>query len=57
MLMLYLYEHYGGRELIRSIVASDALGEHAINAALAADTEKMSVFPEVFLELGSRELG
>lgn len=51
MLMLYLYEHYGGKGLIDSIAASDALGEQAINAALA-DNEKNVRFPEVFLNWG-----
>ena len=51
MLMLYLYEQYGGRELIRGIVGSDALGEQAINTALA-DSGKRVGFPEVFLNWG-----
>ena len=51
LLMLYLYEHYGGRELIRGIVTSDALGEHAINAALAGNGKNVR-FPEVFLNWG-----
>ena len=33
MLMLYLHEQHGGAELIRRIVETDALGEHAIDAA------------------------
>ncbi len=56
MLMLYLYEHYGGQELIRGIVKSDASGEHAINAALATGPMNLSArsvrFPEVFLNWG-----
>ncbi|MDE0556011.1 MAG: hypothetical protein OXI24_17470, partial [Candidatus Poribacteria bacterium] len=51
MLMLYLYEQYGGKGLIRTIVESDALGEQAINAALA-DNGKNVRFPEVFLNWG-----
>ena len=51
MLMLYLYEQYGGKELIRGIVGSDALGEQAINAALANDGGSVR-FPEVFLNWG-----
>ncbi len=51
MLMLYLYEQYGGRELIRGIVGSDALGEQAINKALADDGKSVR-FPEVFLNWG-----
>ena len=51
MLMLYLYEHYGGQELIRGIIASDALGEQAINAALSNGGKDVR-FPEVFLNWG-----
>lgn len=51
LLMLYLYEQYGGPELIRGIVETDALGEQAINAALAG-TGKSERFPEVFLNWG-----
>ena len=51
MLMLYLYEQYGGKELIRGIVGSDALGEQAINTALADDGKNVR-FPEVFLNWG-----
>ena len=51
MLMLYLYEQYGGPELIRGIVETDALGEHAINAALAGGGKRVR-FPEVFLNWG-----
>ena len=51
MLMLYLYEQYGGKALIRTIAESDALGEQAINAALA-DNGKNARFPEVFLNWG-----
>ena len=51
MLMLYLYEHYGGPELIRRIIETDALGEHAVDAALV-DTGKNVQFPEVFLNWG-----
>ena len=51
MLMLYLHEQYGGKALIRSIVESDALGEQAINAALANNGKNVR-FPEVFLNWG-----
>ena len=51
MLMLYLYEQYGGRELIQGIVGSDALGEQGINTALA-DSGKSVRFPDVFLNWG-----
>ena len=56
MLMLYLYEQYGGRELIRGIVGSDALGEQAINAALADNGRSVS-FPDVFLNWGLANWG
>ena len=56
LLMLYLYEQYGGKELIRTISELDTLGEQAINAALAsaeANPVHRSVrFPEVFLNWG-----
>lgn len=51
MLMLYLYEQYGGPALIRSIIETDALGEQAIDAALAGGG-KRARFPEVFLKWG-----
>ena len=51
MLMLYLYEQYGGSELIRSIIATDALGEHAIDAALTS-SGRSERFAEVFLNWG-----
>lgn len=51
MLMLYLYEQYGGSELIRRIIATDALGEHAIDAALIGGG-KNERFAEVFLNWG-----
>ena len=51
LLMLYLYEQYGGPELIRGIVETDALGEQAIDAALAGG-EKSERFPDVFLNWG-----
>ena len=51
MLMLYLYEQYGGPEFIRGIVETDALGEQAIDAALAGGG-KSDRFPEVFLNWG-----
>ena len=51
MLMLYLYEQYGGPEFIRRIVETDALGEQAIDAALA-DSQKSERFSEVFLNWG-----
>ena len=51
MLMLYLYEQYGGPELIRGIIETDALGEQAIDAALAGGG-RTDRFPEVFLNWG-----
>ena len=51
MFMLYLYEQYGGPEFIRGIVETDALGEHAINAALAGSGRSIR-FPEIFLNWG-----
>ena len=51
MLMLYLYEQYGGSELIRSIIATDVLGKHAIDAALAG-SGRNERFAEVFLNWG-----
>lgn len=51
MLMLYLYEQYGGKGLIHTLAASDALGEQAINAALANNGKNVR-FPEVFLNWG-----
>ena len=51
MLMLYLYEQYGGAEFIRGIIETDALGEHAIDAALAGGKQNVR-FPEVFLNWG-----
>ena len=51
MLMLYLYEQYGGPEFIRGIIEADALGEHAIDAALASAGKSIR-FPEVFLDWG-----
>lgn len=51
MLMLYLYEQYGGPEIIRSIIETDTLGEQAINAALAG-RGRSDRFPEVFLNWG-----
>ncbi len=51
MLMLYLYEQYGGSELIRGIIQTDALGEHGIDAALAG-SGRSERFPEVFLNWG-----
>ena len=51
MLMLYLYEQYGGPEFIRGIIETDALGEHAIDAALAGGGKSIR-FPEVFLNWG-----
>ena len=51
MLMLYLYEQYGGPELIRSIIETDALGEQAIDAALEG-SGRSDRFPEVFLNWG-----
>lgn len=56
MLMLYLYEQHGEKGLIRTLAASDALGEQAINAALASRVTNPSNpnvrFPEVFLNWG-----
>ena len=51
MLMLYLYEHYGGNALIREIIETDALGEHAITAALE-ESGRRAAFHEVFLNWG-----
>ena len=51
MLMLYLYEQYGGSELIRGIIGTDALGEQGIDAALAGSGSRER-FPEVFLNWG-----
>ena len=51
MLMLYLYEQYGGSELIRGIIATDTLGEHAIDTALIAGGRNER-FAEVFLNWG-----
>ena len=51
MFMLYLYEQYGGPAFIRSIIETDALGEQAIDAALAG-SGKRDRFPEVFLKWG-----
>ena len=51
MLMLYLYEQYGGREFIRDIVGTDTLGEQAIDAALAG-SRRSERFPDVFLNWG-----
>ena len=51
MLMLYLYEQYGGRDLVRGIVGTDALGEGAIDAALAGNG-RSARFPDVFLDWG-----
>ena len=51
MLMLYLYEQYGGPELIRGIIGADALGEQGIDAALAGSGSSER-FPEVFLNWG-----
>ena len=51
MLMLYLYEQYGGPELIRGIIGTDALGEQGIDAALAGSGSSER-FPEVFLNWG-----
>ena len=51
MLMLYLYEQYGGPELIRSIIETDTLGEQGIDAALAGSGNSER-FPEVFLNWG-----
>ena len=51
MLMLYLYEQYGGAELIRSIIGTDTLGEQGIDAALASSGSSER-FPEVFLNWG-----
>ena len=51
MLMLYLYEQYGGPELIRGIIGTDVLGEHGIDTALAG-SGRSERFPEVFLNWG-----
>lgn len=58
MLLLYLYEQYGGAALIRAIVEQDALGEQAIDNALASVASRNALriatprFPEVFLNWG-----
>ena len=51
LLMLYLYEQYGGPEIIRRLIETDALGEQAIDAALA-NGGKSDRFPEAFLKWG-----
>ena len=51
MLLLYLYEQYGGPEIIRSIIETDALGEQAIDAALEGGG-RSDRFPEAFLKWG-----
>ena len=51
LLLLYLYEQYGGPELIRGIIRTDVLGERGINAALASNG-RSERFPEVFLNWG-----
>ena len=51
LLMLYLYEQYGGTELIRRIIGTDILGEQGIDAALASSGSRER-FPEVFLNWG-----
>ena len=51
LLMLYLYEQYGGPELIRGIIGTDILGEQGIDAALAGSGSRER-FPEVFLNWG-----
>ena len=51
MLMLYLYEQYGGSELIRGIISTDTLGTQGIDAALAG-SGRSERFPEVFLNWG-----
>lgn len=51
MLMLYLYEQYGGPELIRGIIGTDVLGEQGVDAALAGSGSRER-FPEVFLNWG-----
>ena len=51
LLMLYLYEQYGGSELIRGIIMNDTLGEQGIDAALAGNGSSER-FPEVFLNWG-----
>ena len=51
MLMLYLYEQYGGPELIRGIIGTDVLGEHGIDVALAG-SGRSERFPEIFLNWG-----
>ena len=51
MLMLYLYEQYGGPAFIRSLIETDALGEQAIDAALE-NGGKSDRFPEAFQKWG-----
>lgn len=58
MLLLYLYEQYGGAALIRGIVEQDSLGEQAIDNALASVAGRSDLriatprFPQVFLNWG-----
>ena len=58
MFLLYLYEQYGGAALIRAIVEQDALGEQAIDNALASVAGRNELriatprFPAVFLNWG-----
>ena len=51
LLMLYLYEQYGGAELMRGIIATDTLGAQGIDAALVGSGSRER-FPEVFLNWG-----
>ncbi|MCH8295096.1 hypothetical protein IH992_28770 [Candidatus Poribacteria bacterium] len=46
-LLLYLFDHYGGREFIRELARQDALGTRAIDGALAA-LGKPERFADVF---------
>ncbi len=51
LLLLYLYEQYGGAALIRAIIEEDALGIHAIENALSS-TGTTERFVDVFLKWG-----
>ena len=48
MLLLYLYENYGGITFIRDLAAEDVLGQHAIDITLGEDTR----FTDTFLDWG-----
>ncbi len=48
MLILYLYENYGGVQFIRALAAEDMLGQHAIDITLGENRR----FTDVFLDWG-----